>query len=88
MDKNQARDREIDVLRQDIRSGRFTAATSACAPGLMQLNLAIVPEDAAPDFRAFCDSNSRPCPLLAVSEPGAVLKRVTLQPFGCLAKLR
>lgn len=36
----------------------------------MQANLVILPEVLAGDFLRFCQANPRPCPLLAVSEPG------------------
>ena len=36
----------------------------------MQANLAILPEDYADEFLRFCQRNPKPCPLLAMSEPG------------------
>jgi len=58
-------------LRQRIRTGEFHGNTSGLAPGFVQCNLAILPQDWAGDFLRFCQANPRPCPLLAVSEnPG------------------
>lgn len=59
------------LVREACRTGGFTGPTTACAPGYMQVNLAILPGDQAAAFRQFCDANPRPCPLLAVSERGA-----------------
>lgn len=36
----------------------------------MQANLVILPANLAGDFLQFCQRNPKPCPLLAVSEPG------------------
>jgi len=57
--------------RLRIRSGSFTGPTSGLAPGNVQANLAILPKAYAFDFLRFAQANPRPCPVLAVSEPGA-----------------
>lgn len=57
-------------LRHSIRAGHHTGQTSGLAPGLAQGNLLILPEAQAGDFLRFCQINRKPCPLLAVSEPG------------------
>ncbi len=59
-------------LRARIRARRWTAPTSGAAPGAVQANLVMVPEEAAFDFLLFCVRNPRPCPLLDVLEPGEV----------------
>lgn len=56
--------------RQAIRRGDWTRHTSGLAPRNAQGNLAILPEALASDFLRFCQRNPKPCPLLAVSEPG------------------
>jgi uncharacterized protein YcsI (UPF0317 family) len=53
-----------------IRRGTWTRHTSGLAPGYAQGNLVILPQDLAGDFVRFCQRNPKPCPLLAVSEPG------------------
>lgn len=59
------------ALRQQVRSGQFSANTSGQAPGFVQCNLAILPRDWAMEFLQFCQRNPKPCPLIAVSEnPG------------------
>tara|TARA_R110002049_G_scaffold100883_2_gene245288 strand:- start:72 stop:854 length:783 start_codon:yes stop_codon:yes gene_type:complete len=58
------------ALRRLIREGGHRGNTSGLAPGFVQCNLVILPEDHAPDFLRFCQRNPRPCPLLAVGEPG------------------
>ena len=40
------------------------------APGCVQGNVVILPSALASDFLRFCQANPKPCPLLAVSEPG------------------
>lgn len=56
--------------RLAARRQAATGPTAGVAPGCVQANLAILPEDVAGDFLRFCQRNPRPCPLLAVSEPG------------------
>lgn len=58
------------ALRAEIRAGRLSAPTSGLAPGCLQANLAILPAAFAGDFLLYCTRNPKPCPLLAVSEPG------------------
>jgi uncharacterized protein YcsI (UPF0317 family) len=56
--------------RLRICAGAFTGATSGLAPGNVQANLAILPKALANDFLRFAQANPKPCPVLAVSEPG------------------
>jgi uncharacterized protein YcsI (UPF0317 family) len=56
--------------RRRIRTGGFTGPTAGLAPGNVQANLAILPRAYANDFLRFAVANPRPCPVLAVSEPG------------------
>ena len=56
--------------RASIRSGAWTGHTSGLAEGHVQGNVVILPELLANDFLRFCQRNPKPCPLLAVSEPG------------------
>lgn len=58
------------LARLAARSGAHTGPTAHLAPGHVQANLAILPGDLAMDFLRFCQRNPKPCPLLAVSEPG------------------
>ncbi len=57
-------------VRRHIRTGDYRGHTGALAKGYVQANLAILPEDYADEFLRFCQRNPKPCPLLAVSEPG------------------
>ena len=61
---------EAVALRAKIRSGDFSDQTAGAAPLCVQGNLVILPADLADDFHRFCLANPKPCPLLAVSEPG------------------
>jgi uncharacterized protein YcsI (UPF0317 family) len=56
--------------RLDARAGILTGPTANLAPGHVQANLAILPEELAHDFLRFCQRNPKPCPLIAVSETG------------------
>jgi uncharacterized protein YcsI (UPF0317 family) len=58
-------------LRARVRSGNFTGNTSGMAPGYVQCNIVILPADWATDFLKFCQSNPKPCPLIAsAAAPG------------------
>lgn len=57
-------------IRADIRCGQWSGHTSGLAPDLVQANVVILPAPAAGDFLRYCQRNPKPCPLLAVSEPG------------------
>src|SRR6266851_1168110 len=56
--------------RLRIRAGEFSGATAGLAPGNVQANLVILPKALAHDFLRFAQANPKPCPVLAVSEPG------------------
>jgi uncharacterized protein YcsI (UPF0317 family) len=59
------------ALRRRIRGGDFRGNTSGLAPGFVQCNLVILPAAHGADFLRFCQSNPRPCPLIACSgDPG------------------
>lgn len=58
------------LARQACRSGAWTGPTPALAPGFAQANLVILPRAFAFDFLLFCQRNHRPCPVLAVTDPG------------------
>jgi uncharacterized protein YcsI (UPF0317 family) len=58
------------ALRAWFRSGRYDAQTCGLARGRVQANLAILPADWASEFLLFCHMNPKPCPVLAVTNPG------------------
>jgi uncharacterized protein YcsI (UPF0317 family) len=60
----------LSEVRASIRSGDFTGHTSGVAQDHVQGNVVILPDALASDFLRFCQRNPKPCPLLAVSEPG------------------
>lgn len=60
------------AVRLQARSGRLKQPTAGLARGFVQANLAILPKAVADDFLRFCQRNPKPCPLLAVSDPGDV----------------
>ncbi len=57
--------------RLRMRDGSFAGPTAGLAPGNVQANLAILPAALAHDFLRFAQANPKPCPVLAVSEPGS-----------------
>jgi uncharacterized protein YcsI (UPF0317 family) len=57
-------------VRRAIRRREHTGHTAGLAPGYVQGNLCIVPQQYAADFLLFCQRNPKPCPVLGVSEPG------------------
>jgi uncharacterized protein YcsI (UPF0317 family) len=57
-------------VRSLIRQGLWTSHTSGLADDHVQGNIVILPEAQANDFLRYCQRNPKPCPLLAVSEPG------------------
>lgn len=58
------------AVRLAARGGRLAGHTSGLAAGHVQGNLVILPADLAKDFLRYCELNPKPCPVLAVSEPG------------------
>lgn len=59
-------------LRAACRSGALSGHTSGLADRHVQGNVVILPQASAADFLLFCQRNPKPCPLLAVGEPGDV----------------
>ncbi len=62
--------RAAKTVRAEIRAGRWTDRTTGMARGMVQGNLVILPAEHAEDFRAFCERNPKPCPLIAMTKPG------------------
>ena len=58
------------AVRRAVRAGEHTGHTGGLAPGVVQANLCILQGAWAEDFRAYCERNPKPCPLLAASAPG------------------
>lgn len=58
------------AVRLQARDGSLTGPTAGLANGFVQVNLVILPEAQANGFLRFCQANPKPCPLIAVSEPG------------------
>lgn len=58
------------AVRLGARHGQLTGPTAGLANGYVQVNLVILPEAQANGFLRFCQANPKPCPLIAVSEPG------------------
>ena len=75
---------EIGAIRRHIRTGTYSGHTSGLAPRYVQANVVILPSVLAADFLLFCQRNPKPCPLLAVSEPGQPL----LAALGCDLDIR
>jgi uncharacterized protein YcsI (UPF0317 family) len=58
------------AARAAIRRGEWTQHTSGLADQHVQGNLVILPKALADDFLRYCQRNPKPCPVLAMSEPG------------------
>lgn len=58
------------AARVPIRTGRFTGQTAGLARGFLQGNVVVLPRSHALDFANFCHRNPKPCPLVAMSDPG------------------
>jgi uncharacterized protein YcsI (UPF0317 family) len=70
---NASADRSAVAGRRErgrIRAGDILGPTAGLAPGNVQANLVILPLALAHDFLRFAQANPKPCPVLAVSEPG------------------
>ena len=57
-------------IRAQARSGALTGPTCGLAPGYLQANVVILPNDLAHYFLHFCQRNPKPCPLLEVIDAG------------------
>lgn len=57
-------------IRSLIRKSDYGSHTAGLADGVLQANLAIMPEAFALDFMRFCQRNPKPCPLSGVSDTG------------------
>jgi len=79
-----AGDAELAEVRVRIRRGEIASHTSGMAYGRVQANLVVLPQAQAFDFLRFCQRNPRPCPLLAVTDPG----RFTVPELGADIDLR
>lgn len=60
----------VREARARIRRSEWTGHTSGLAEGHVQGNVVILPQALAGDFLLYCQRNPKPCPLLAVSQPG------------------
>ncbi|MGB6755832.1 MAG: putative hydro-lyase [Xanthobacteraceae bacterium] len=58
------------AARLESRRNRHSGVTSGMAPGFVQANLAILPQNLAQDFLHFCQRNPKPCPLIGVGAAG------------------
>ncbi len=65
-----ARPNSAQLARGLIRRGEWISHTSGVADGYVQGNVVILPQALAGDFLRYCQLNPKPCPLLAVGEPG------------------
>ncbi|MCE2915205.1 MAG: putative hydro-lyase [Rubrivivax sp.] len=56
--------------RAAIRTGQHVGHTSGLADRHVQGNVVVLPAAHADDFLRYCQRNPKPCPVLAVGEPG------------------
>jgi uncharacterized protein YcsI (UPF0317 family) len=58
------------AARAAARAGDLKGATAGVAYGHVQGNVAILPREYAGEFERFCQRNPKPCPVLAIGDPG------------------
>lgn len=63
-------------LRKLIRTGEWSKPTTGIAPGFVQANLVMLPQEEAFHFLLFCVRNPKPCPILDVLEPGKAVPNI------------
>lgn len=66
-----ARGSELEEVRARIRRGEHAGPTGGLAPGYVQTNLVILPEEYAFEFLKFCVRNPKSCPILEVTDVGS-----------------
>jgi len=57
-------------LRAAARRGEWRGTTAGHCPAFQQVNLAILPNEAAAEFASFCTRNPKPCPIIEITPPG------------------
>lgn len=57
-------------VRMAARAGAFSGHTSGLADRHVQGNVVVLPAASAADFLRYCQRNPKPCPVLAMSDPG------------------
>jgi uncharacterized protein YcsI (UPF0317 family) len=62
---------ELEEIRERIRRGEHAGPTGGLAPGYVQTNLVVLPEEYAFEFLKFCVRNPKPCPVLEVTDVGS-----------------
>jgi len=62
---------DAQVVRQQIRTGKWRRPTAGLAPGYVQANLVVLPCELAYDFLLFAQRNPKPCPILEVTDTGS-----------------
>lgn len=70
IDHKNLRSLSLENVRNAIRKEQYVGHTSGLAPGHLQCNLVMLPQEWVEDFKAFCIANPKPCPLAGVSSPG------------------
>lgn len=69
-DRDRAAKPSLQQIRRQIREGHYRSHTSGLAGDHVQGNVVILQAEHASDFLRYCQRNPKPCPVLAVSEPG------------------
>jgi uncharacterized protein YcsI (UPF0317 family) len=64
-------------VRRQIREGKWRRPTAGLAPGFVQANLVILPQNLAFDFLLFAQRNPKPCPVIEVTDVGSPEPKVS-----------
>lgn len=66
----QLKERQPAEMRRLIRMERWDKPTAGLCEDYAQMNLLVLPQKYADDFKKFCHLNLKPCPLLEALSPG------------------
>jgi uncharacterized protein YcsI (UPF0317 family) len=63
--------------RTMIRQGKWRKPTAGLAPGYVQANLVVLPQELAYSFLLFAQRNPKPCPVIEVTDAGSPEPKLT-----------
>lgn len=66
-------------IRKLIREEIIKTPTAGMGIGYAQANLVILPQKYAEDFKLFAQCNTKPCPILEVTDPGCFITKRTAE---------
>ncbi len=67
------------MIRDEIRSNKYTQPTAGVMGEYLQVNVAIIPKAYADEFELFCNQNKKACPLIERSDVDLMLNDHTIE---------